>query len=431
LSELVPDLEPLQVQRWAFAAVPAGVVLGASIGWFGPFWGTGGPFLSSAWYCPPIGRGYSQSIGIVNPHGDDVEYLVRSDLIARPEAEGTIAAGSRSTLVVQPSEGAVVESYGQRLAVAAQVERFGDRDASLCTTSTRETNIFPEGGRFATRAQPRLFERYIVYNPFPDLARASVRFVSPDESIAPPDLQDIQVEPGSFAIVDPEEEFEPMPNLSTVVRIWQGRAIVARRLRTVEQVSWSLPSTLVDHGVLPRAQTDEAHTGLIAVNTGEEPARVSVFGAARRGSIPEESFTVPAGGRTSFELNDVAPRAPELVVELEADHAVALESLVAPDSRRRGVSLFPPVDPERSWVFPIAERRELLVVNPNTRAVRVDVQRLGPGPPIETFTVEPSRTARVRLEGGRAFGLVVRSRDGAITAAVVGGRGSMIGLPLL
>jgi hypothetical protein len=428
-SELVPDLQPVSVRPWAVAAVPAAVVLAAVVGWFGMAWGTGGPFLSSAWYCPPIGGGFSQSIGIVNPHGDDVEFLVRPDLVAPPTAEGTIASGSRTTLDIRSSDGAVVESYGRRLAVGSEVGRLGNRDTSLCARSTRDLNVFPEGGRFATRAAPRLFERYVIYNPFPDLARASVKFFTPERPVAPPRLQDVQVEPGEYVLIDPEQQDQPYSSLSAVVEVWQGRAIVARRLRTSEQVSFSLPSDLIAGGALPRAQTQAAETHIIAANIADEPARVTVFGAGRRGSINEESFTVPASGRASFDLDDAAPRAADLVVELESDRPIALESLVAPGNRR-AVSLLPPLQPERGWVFPIAEDRELVIVNPGTRAVRIEVERLGRGPAIESFTVEPSRTARVALEGGNAFGVVVRSRDGAFTAAVVGGRGSTIGIPL-
>jgi hypothetical protein len=275
-----------------------------------------------------------------------------------------------------------------------------------------------------------LFERYIIYNPFPDLARASVKFLTPERPVVPPKLQDVQVKPGTFVLVDPEQQDQPYNSLSAVVDVWQGRAIVARRLRTVEQISWSLPVDGKTSGVLPRAQTDGADTAIIVVNTSEEPARVTVSGAGGQGSIPEESFTVGDNGRGVFDLDDVAPRSSELVVEVFSDRSVAFESLVAPDDRRRGVSLLPPVDPERAWVFPIAERRELVIVNPNPRAVRVEVQRLGPGEPIETRTVGPSDTARIKLSGERGFGLVVRSREGAVTAAVVGGRGSMLGIPI-
>lgn len=431
LSEVTADLFPVTGPAWRLAAAPVVIAFVIGLGWLGPLWGVGGPFLSSAWYCPPIGRGYEQSLGIVNPSGEEVEYLVRDDLAEPPKREGTIGRRARETVGIAADQGAVVESYGRRLAVATEVLRLGDRDASLCARSTRETNVFPDGGRFATRAQPRLFERYILFNPFPDLARASVRFVSPDESLAPPDLQDIRVEPGKFVVVDPEQEFEPMPNLSTVVRVWQGRAIVARRLRTEEQVTFSLPVQPRSTGVLPRAQTQDAVTAIIAVNTGDESARATVFGAGGRGSLPEESFTVPDGSRSEFDLNAIAPDASQLVVGVRSDRPVYLESLVAPDDRRTGVSLFEPQTAEREWVIPIAERRELVVVNPNPRAVRVEVERLGPaGAEIEPFTIEPSRTARIPLPAGAPYGVVVRSRDGAITAAAVGGRGSLAGIPI-
>ncbi|MGH2759565.1 MAG: DUF5719 family protein [Actinomycetota bacterium] len=429
VAERVPDLEPISTPAWAMAVVPAGLALAAVAGWFGPVWGVGGPFLSSAWYCPPVGGGFTQSVAMVNPNRDDVEFLVRPDLIAPPGAEGTIAAASRTTLDVRASDGAVVEAYGRRLAVATEVGRLGDRDALLCSRSSREVNVFPEGGRFATRAVPRLFERYVIYNPFPDLARASVKFFTPERPVAPPRLQDVQVEPGEYTLIDPEQQDQPYSSLSAVVEVWQGRAIVARRLRTVEQVSFSLPSDIIDFGVLPRAQTENAETHIIAANIGEEPARVSIYGAARRASIPEESFTVQGAARSSFDLDDAAPRASDLVVEVEADRPLALEALVAP-ADRSAVSLLPVVRPERAWVLPIAERRELVLVNPGTRAIRIDVERLGPGGAIEPITLEPSRTARVRLESGRAFGLVVRSRDGAFTAAAVGSRGSLPGVPL-
>jgi hypothetical protein len=430
LSELVPDTGPVAAPRWAMAAVPVVLVGAVVLGWAGPVWGVGGPFLSSAWYCPPIGEGFTQSVAVVNPNRDGVEYLVRPGLDAPPTASGRLEARSRSTIDVRPTEGAVVEAYGRRIAVAAQVGRQGSNDASLCAGSTSELNVFPEGGRFATLAQPRLFERYVIHNPFGEVARASVKFITPERSISPPDLQDVQVPPGEFAMIDPEQQDQPYQDLSAVVTVWQGRAVVARRLRTVEQVSWSLPTPLERSGILPRALTQDASTRVVAVNTSGEAARVAVFGAGRRGSIPEETFTVADGGRAVFDLTDVAPRAADLVVELEADRALALESVVAPDERGRGVSMMPPLTPQRAWVLPLAERRDLLVVNPNPRAVRVEVEPLGPGAPVQSFTVEPSRSRSVRLGGDRGFGLIVRSPDGPVTAAVVGGRGSMPGVPL-
>jgi hypothetical protein len=220
-----------------------------------------------------------------------------------------------------------------------------------------------------------------------------------------------------------------MLDLSTVVRVWQGRALVARRLRTVEQVSWSLPVEERNTGVLPRAQTEAAQTDIIATNNSEEPARVSIFGAGRGGSIREQDFPVPPRGRFTFNVNDIAPRATELVVEVEVDRPVAVESLVAPDDRR-SVSLLPLLSPERRWVFPMAERRELVLANPNPRAVRVQIDRLGGRSSRRELTIQPSRSVRLPLRARGAFGLEVRSRGGGITAAVVGRDGSMPGVPL-
>ena len=61
----------------------------------------------------------------------------------------------------------MVESYGRRIAVASEVERNRNFDSAMCAQASREQNVFPEGGRFATRAVPRLFERYVLFNPFP------------------------------------------------------------------------------------------------------------------------------------------------------------------------------------------------------------------------------------------------------------------------
>ncbi len=427
---LEPDLDPLSARRFVLAGIPLLFALGVAFGWTGVTWGVGTPFLSSAWYCPPIGREYDQSIAIANPNRGRVEYLVRSDLGAPPVTASRITGRSRHTLDISSGQGAVVESYGRRLVVATQVNRLGSRDASLCASDTRRINIFPEGGRAATRAVPRLFERYILYNPFPDLARASIRFVSPDEPIAPPALRDVRVKPGSYVIVDPEDQFEPMLDLSTTVRVWQGRAIVARRLRTVDQVSWSLPVEETVGGIIPRATTEDAVTSLIAVNLSEDPAHVTVFGAGRTGSLPEETFDVSAVGRTDFDVTTLAPRTRDLVIGVESDLPAAIESLVATDDRV-AVSLLSPLQPQRRWVLPLAEQRELVLVNPTTARIRVSITRLGPGDPFRDVTIDANRVQRIRLRGEAPFGLLVESQGGAVTAAVVGARGTTPGVPLL
>ncbi|MCI0345621.1 MAG: hypothetical protein L0221_09295, partial [Chloroflexi bacterium] len=195
-SDVRPELQPMTLRPAVVVALPALVVAAVVIGWTGVTWGVGTPFLSSAWYCPPIGPGFQQRVGLVNPNNGGTEFLVRTDLTSPPVSSGRINAHSRRTIDVDASQGAVIESYGRRLVAATEVARLGDRDASLCAAETRRLNVFPEGGRAATKAVPRLFERYVLFNPFPDLARASVTFVADDETISPPGLQDVQVQPG-------------------------------------------------------------------------------------------------------------------------------------------------------------------------------------------------------------------------------------------
>ncbi len=429
-AEVAPEAGSISLSRVGLVATPALLVLAAAIGWTGVAWGVSTPFLSSAWYCPPIGSGYKQRIAVVNPSDDRTEFLVRTDLSATPVEAGRIEGRHRRTFEIASQQGAVVESYGRRIAVASEVERSRNFDSSMCAQASRDQNAFPEGGRFATRAVPRLFERYVLFNPFPDLARASVRFVSPNETISPPDLQDVRVEAGKAVIVDPEDQFEPMLDLSTTVRIWQGRAIVARHLRTVDQVTWSLATDQITDGVLPRAITEDADTALIAVNLNDDPAHVSVSGAGRTGSLPEERFEVGPIGRSSFEINAIAPRAEELVVRVRSDLALFIESLVAP-SDRKAVSLLGPQAPARRWVFPLAERRNLQLVNPNATPVRVDISRLGTGPPVRSVTIDPNRSISVGLGNEGTFGLLVQVRSGGgVTAAVVGERGTLPGVPL-
>lgn len=427
-SDTRPELQPMTLRPGVVLALPAVAVAAVILGWTGWSWGVGTPFLSSAWYCPPIGPGFQQRIGLVNPNNGATEFLVRNDLTSPPVSSGRMNARSRRTIDVEASQGAVIESYGRRLVAATEVARLGDRDASLCARATRRLNVFPEGGRAATKAVPRLFERYVLFNPFPDLARASVTFVSADETISPPALQDVQVQPGKFVLVDPESQFEPMLDLSTVVRVWQGRALVARRLRTVEQVTWGLPSDEARGGVLPRAMTSSAATTILSVNLTDDPVHVEVFGVQRSGSLPEQGFDVEGRRRTDFELASIVPNGRDLVVTVDADRPVALESLVAPDDRET-VSLLPLLDPERRWVVPLAEERELHVVNPTSRRVTVRFTRLGIGPEIEPITIDPYRVARVEMRETGAFGVLVASDGGGVVVSAIGAGGSIPGVP--
>jgi hypothetical protein len=432
-SDEAPDLRPITMRPAVAALVPLVVALGVVLGWAGLSWGIGTPYLSSAWYCPPIGSGFQQRIGIVNPSNKTVQYQLRPSLTSPDVVTHRITGGARHTVDIQATQGAVVESYGRRLVVATEVNRLGDRDSSLCSSGTRGVNIFPEGGRAATHAVPRLFERYILYNPFPDLARASVRFVANTEQILPPALQDVEVKPGHAVVVDPEEQFEPMLDLSTTVRVWQGRAIVARRLRTEEQISWSLPVDVITEGTLPRAQTAEATTDLIAVNLSDDPIRVNVFGAGRfgtgrRGSLEDAGFSIDGGRRASFDVDELASRGRDLVIGVESEQPIAIESVVAPDDRST-VSLMPPLDPARDWIVPIAEERELVIVNPNNHLVKVEVQRLGADRRKWTLNIEANRVGKIAMRLKDPFGVAVSSSSGGVTVASIGPRGTIPGVP--
>jgi hypothetical protein len=223
-----------------------------------------------------------------------------------------------------------------------------------------------------------------------------------------------------------------MLDLSAEITVWQGRAVVARRIRTVaqatEQVTWSLATDLRESGVLPRASTDRTVTAVIAVNPSDEAARVSVFAVGAEGSLPQEAFEVPPNGRTTFDLASIGPDLADLFVRLDANRPVAMESLVVPDDRRT-ISLLPPVDASAVWTVPLAEGRTLVLTNPGTRSVSVELERLGRGPRIRGVEVGPNRVVMVELEGEEPFGVLVRSSGGPVTAAAVGPRGTIPGVP--
>ena len=427
-SPFTPD-GATPIPSLALVATPLIVVLALGVGWSGVAWGVGTPVLSSAWFCPPIGDGFIQSIAIVNANASSAEYQVRPDLAMPPTTSGRVGGFSRKTITIDSTSGAVVEAYGRAIAVATQVRSGKHYDSSLCASQTHTVNAFGEGGRFATRAIPRLFERYVVYNPFPELARASVRFLSPDETIAPPPLQDVRIPPGMSVLINPEDQFEPMLDLSAVIRVWQGRAIVARRLTTVDQVTWSLPSPQITSGVLPRADTLDGTTMLIGVNLTSDSVAVKVSGTGPNGPLPGSHLDIDSNRRASLELGTSGPRLQSPLVTVQAPEPIVLESLVAPRDRL-SVSLLPPVEPQRRWVLPLAEGRSLIVNNPGDRTVRILLRRLGPGRKIARYRVAAHQTLIVPMTGQSPFGMLV-SATGGITAAAVGPQGSIVGVPLV
>lgn len=419
---------------WSAVALP---VLAVAAAWWVAWPGPGAaaaepPLLSSAWYCPPVGEGLTERLAVANPERSPMTLLVRPSLEAPAGRAGELAGHDRRTIEVDASRGSVVETFGRRAVVASLVEDEGRTDAALCAEHPRETVYFAEGGRGATRAVPRLFERYIVYNPFPELARVSIRFFSPDQSVSPPDFQDVRVEPGEAAVIDPESQFFFPLELSTEVDVWQGRAVVGRRLTTSEQVTWDLGTRLRESGVVPRAGTAGAVTDLIFLDPHDDPhdraADVELDIVGQDGAIAAPPFEVPASRRLTFDLGGPAPEEPQPVVRVRASRPLGVETLVVPEDRD-DLSLLPLLDPARTWAVPAAEGRRLLVTNPGTAAVEVDLVRLGSGSRLEGGEVGPSGVRAFEVPGDEPFGVLVEG-EAPVVVVALGGGGALPGVPL-
>ncbi len=399
------------------------------LGWPGPGAAAAPPpLLSSAWYCPPAGEGFTQEIAVTNPGREPGTYLVRPSLEDPATESGELRSRDRRTVEVDAEEGAVVEAYGNRAVVASLVVNEGRSDAALCAEQPGETVYFAEGGRGATKAVPRLFERYVVYNPFPELARASIRFFSPDQSVAPPDFQDIRVEPGEAVAIDPESQFFFPLELATEVDVWQGRAVVARRLTTSEQVTWDLGIEPRDSGIVPRADTADAVSELILLDPHDRPVDVELDVVGGEGAIAAPPFEVAGSRRLTFDLSGPVPDEPQPVVRFRAASPLAVETLVVPEDRD-DLSLLPLLDPARRWVVPAGEGRRLVVTNFGTAAVQVDLVRLGRGGPLEGGELGPSDVGVFELSGDEPFGVLVEA-DGPVVVAGLGGDGALPGVPL-
>jgi hypothetical protein len=235
------------------------------------------------------------------------------------------------------------------------------------------------------------------------------------------------VKPGSFVIVNPEEQFEPMLDLSTVIDVWQGRAIVARRLTTVDQVTWSLGSPARTDGLVPRASTASGETKVIVLDASDSPVHLTVDGYADGGVVPQQTFDVDPDTRTSFVVNSFAPQAQGVVLRVRSDNPAAVESLFVPKGRT-GLSLLPLLQPSRDWVVPMAEGRQVVLTNPGDKAVRATIRRLpGAGEP-STVTVPAHGVAVTPALQGGQFGVLVRAA-GPVTVVASGPDGSVAGWP--
>ncbi|HVL82465.1 MAG TPA: DUF5719 family protein [Actinomycetota bacterium] len=416
--------------RSGLALVPVLAAAGAGVvAWSGLAAAVPDQFLSTAWFCPPAARGATQQLAIVNPGSGPARFLVRPALAAPATESAVLPAGARRTIDLDPPQGAVVEAYGRDLAVAT-VAVDGARSATtVCASDVERTVVFAEGGRGATRARERLTETYVLYNPFPEPARAAVRFYTPDETISPPALQDVTVEPGGTATVDPETQLEPQNDLSVEVTVWQGRALVSRRLSTPIEVNWSLGTIPSPSGAFPRVSTLEASSQIVVVNPRDRAGEVVLTLVGEQGSLPRATFEVEPRSRTTYDLAGPAPDHEQLLVQVRAAPPMAMEAVVVPQ-QRTDRSILALQQPRAGWVVPAAEGRTLLLGNPGTRPVRVALRRLGPGPALRPVTVPPARIVAVDLRADPGpFGVALGASGGPVTAAVVGGQGAAPALP--
>ncbi|HVE92706.1 MAG TPA: glycosyltransferase [Actinomycetota bacterium] len=432
-SARVLPLRPLPVHRLLPLVPVLLVAFAAWWSWTGRSAAAETSYLSSAWYCPAAGRAYSQQIGIVNPSGKPARFLVRPRF-GEPATSGNLGAYGRRTIDVDARQGAVVETFGQQLVVGVSVSaaRGGGATgsaASLCAPSLPDDSVFSEGGRNALRAPDPLKDEYLITNPFTEPARAAVRFIAPEESVAPPEFQDLLIEPGQTVTVDHESKLEPQPALSTHVSVWQGKAVVARRLSTRRDLAWSIGLRPQRSGTVPRAITRGAGTSLVAANVADDDAGMSVSIIGAEGSLPDTGLDVEANRRAVLDLADTAADEENLLVSYTSPVPVAVESVVVPQNRER-VSVLPALVPARRWAIPLAEGRTLLLSNSGTDPARVTMRGLGPGPPIDRITVQPGRMEVVELpEAQEGFGVLLEASS-PVAVAAVGGSGSLAGHPL-
>jgi GT2 family glycosyltransferase len=428
-----PDIRLTPIRAGPLLAPAALVGAAIAVGWAAPAGALAPGVLSSAWFCPPAGEGLSQRLAVVNAGRRPVRYVLRPAVGAGASASDTLPPGRRITLDANPSLGGVVEAFGGRLVVASIVGGDGGGDTSPCASAPRRQWLFGEGGRSALAENGVVRTGFLIGNAFPELARVSVRFFTADEAVSPPGLQDVRVESGRSALVDPESQLEPQQVLGAEVVVWQGRAVVARRLRRgTTLLSWTLGSGTTSGGVVPRASTQGYTTTLVAVNPSDAPARVSTEVAGVAGSFPGLSFDVDAEARQTFELSSPAPDQPQLFIRLSARPPVAIESVVV-GADHKDTSIFPALPPARSWALPAAEGRIITLANPGPDAVTVDVRRLGAGYPIAPVRVPAGRFATITPTDpslNDPFGLVLTARRGRIVVSAAGPGGASVAQPV-
>ena len=287
-------LGEISLPRFAFAAVP---------------WSPSSPSFAGAMSrprrvvrsCRRLGiAAYRRAIQPVGrhrqPESGRVEYVVRR--ICRDVRSCRHDRARSASRTLSATRGAVVESYAAARGRHTS-RRTRRRDASLCASTARGSTS-SRGGRFATPRTATVFERYIRTTV--SGSRASVDpLVSPDETLAPPALQDVQVKRG-------RTHWSTRAGIRADARSLRRRrggrdapsslAVCARSSRSLVAFLGLVDrraATRSDHERDRRDRRD-THEGLLAVRCS----------ARAPGSIPEVTSS-SGGSRAMFNLSRSRP----------------------------------------------------------------------------------------------------------------------------
>jgi Family of unknown function (DUF5719) len=430
---------------------------------------------SGAWYCPHGGgEGWRVWVAVANPSSRPAEVRITSWSGTTP----TLAAE-----IVQPMTHRMVEVPAGRMASATAVEYL---DATVVAGMVVSRPEDQGGGLAAEPCVERAGTRWyvpeastlrgetasvVVHNPFAANAVVDVALVTSTQMLRPGRLRGIVLSPGQVRDVDLGRFALEENALTAIVSAPLGRVVAggvtqsAGGVRATAGVPgpaqrWILPGagdrsgvlevTAPDRSPVPihaRAQTAEAESALIDLETVAAETTVAFDEVAREAGIvveadgptpfvssrrlfpvlptvpPEEERDRPGGGQGGRQGRQGQEEEEETPPPEPSDVA-ATAGVPAPAS---SWVVLPPVGPDGGTVV-------VLVQNPGTRPVDVQVLPLGPDGAGEpgSVTVAPRTTIRVDLPQPAAALIRAGSGDVAVSGASLGHRTYAVaaGVPL-
>lgn len=348
-------------------------------------------------------------------------------------------------------------AYGSTIGAFATLQVYEPvlgAGAARCSRSSSTRWYFAEGS-----SALGFDERLILYNPFPDEAVARVTFFTPtgDQSRARL-AEGVAVPAGEVRSLKINEFVQPEPLLSTAVEMGRGRVIAwrASMVKPEEQpdglqyslgarstsTTWYLPAGSVEPGVEERINilnpsSEEAVVSvslLTAEETLQPPKLVEIpirARSSRRLNLSEYmgrgQKNIGGAGAIVRSINDVGIVAERTIwYDLDAVAGVSSEIGSAVTNTR--------------WLVPPALLKPstdtLLLMNPGTERVRVDVSFLGDGPPSEPqklqgLFVGPGSRRRIELPASTGMLMVTASGPVVAERSATSGRdaAAVMGLP--